>query len=134
MGKHVRLFQGERLRFLLHPENSGKFEASICRLDTSGQGFAAWYLPEMIRLNGLLAASEGTEGEAEELLSASLELARVQGSPFWELRAANDLATSWIGDGKFELAHETLAGALSKFSAESVSEDISKARSIIKTL
>jgi predicted ATPase/DNA-binding winged helix-turn-helix (wHTH) protein len=134
MGKHVRLFEGERLRFLLHPTNRGNIESPLSRLDTSENGFAAWYLPEMIRLNGLLAKSEGVEDEAEKLLLASLELARLQGSPFWELRAANDLAASWVRDGRRELAHEALASALSKFSAGSASEDISKARSLIKAL
>jgi hypothetical protein len=88
----------------------------------------------MIRLNGLLAASEEVEDEAEKLLLASLELARRQGAPFWELRAANDLTTPWMRDGKHELAHAVLTSALSKFSAGSVSEDISQARSLIRAL
>ncbi|WP_338764489.1 winged helix-turn-helix domain-containing protein [Massilia sp. METH4] len=76
-------------------------DALLLRADGGG---ARWCAPELRRLQGerlLAGTGAGAAGrtDAERLFRSALLLARDQGAPGWELRAATSLARLWYGRG-----------------------------------
>ena len=77
----------------------------------------ACHLPELLRVKGrlLLASPRPGGDEAEACFARSLELARGQGAPAWELRTAIDLAGLLADQGRSTAALTLLHGAYDKF-------------------
>lgn len=85
------------------------------------QGGARWCAAELRRLHGERLLNTGdvaVQAEAERLFRAALLLARQQGVPGWELRAAMSLARLWHRRGATGGAHALLAAALHRFPHE----------------
>jgi non-specific serine/threonine protein kinase len=61
--------------------------------------------PELLRIKAELLILEGDTQLAEQTLRESLELARMDGSGLWELRAATSLARLLEGRGDLALPH-----------------------------
>jgi predicted ATPase len=94
----------------------------------------SWYLPEVIRLNGQLRLLDRDADGAENLWREALASAQHQGSLFWELRVANDLAQLWMVNGKCDQARSLLGGVLSRFSDRQAIDDILLADSLLEKL
>lgn len=68
-------------------------------IERAGDRRAAWFDAELMRLRAraVLRIDPTRTGEAERLLSRSLEIAAAQGALSWQLRSATDLARLWQG-------------------------------------
>jgi hypothetical protein len=77
----------------------GRFDEGMTLIDETIQLVEAngdvVYMPELLRLKGILLLSKPQPGvdDAELCFAQSLELSRHQGPRAWELRTATDLAT-----------------------------------------
>jgi predicted ATPase/DNA-binding winged helix-turn-helix (wHTH) protein len=131
---YTQFFTAERLRLLIERRKQGLCTPELEPLPMTKSNMGSWYLPEVIRVNGRLSASEGRTAEAEQHFNTALESARSQASPFWELRIANDLAQLWVGQGKPDAARSLLEEALGKFSSRQTTEDIALASAILEEL
>jgi tetratricopeptide (TPR) repeat protein len=76
---------------------AGDVAAGLTTVDEAFENAKAidhhWLLPELLRIRGGLKFLKGKIFEAESDLLAAVDLARRQGSSYWELRAATSLAT-----------------------------------------
>jgi predicted ATPase/DNA-binding winged helix-turn-helix (wHTH) protein len=76
------------------------------------------YMPELLRMRGNLVRSTpaASTDDAETCFMRSLEYSRKIGARAWELRAATDLATLWVGDGRARDARALLQPVFEQFS------------------
>jgi predicted ATPase len=81
-------------------EARGLLDATIDDCRRTGELFT---LPELLRVRARAA-----DPDAETWLQDALACARTQGARAWELRAANDLARSWLARGRIEEARQLL--------------------------
>jgi predicted ATPase/DNA-binding winged helix-turn-helix (wHTH) protein len=119
---------------------TGDFDGALVALDaartlaeeTGGQ----FHLPETLRLKGVVLASrpDGDLLEAEGALLHSIDLARRQGSPGWELRTSVTLAHLHIMRGECETARTLLADLCNRFSGDFETDDLAAARDLIEAL
>jgi len=87
----------DEARALMERHRAGFFEAEICRVE------------------GAIALIEGDRAAAEAGFLMALERARALGHLAWELRAAEDLAALWSGDGRAAEGEALKAGILARF-------------------
>jgi predicted ATPase len=129
----------------------GEFAEASGRVDSAAQGLAAidealarserneerWYIPELLRIKGALALRAGgprAVSEAETFLQQSLDLARRQHTPSWELRTALDLCRLWRDAGRASQARSLLAPLYSRFTEGFDTEDLRAARELLSEL
>jgi predicted ATPase/DNA-binding winged helix-turn-helix (wHTH) protein len=91
-------------------------------------------LPELLRIKGALLASRSpADDEAvHEALSASIELARVQGALSWELRAATELARGRLSRGGGADDVSELSAVYAKFTEGLQTPDVLAARDLLE--
>ncbi|MFK2853089.1 winged helix-turn-helix domain-containing protein [Dyella humi] len=130
----VRAFTAERLHVLIEGDLVRTIGVGTTALSTSEPNLWGWYLAEAIRLNGRLAQISGDTLEAERLFLAALEVARSQSSPFWELRAANDLVQLWSYDKRIHGGRVLLEDICSKFSSDMPTKDLIRAKCLLRSL
>jgi predicted ATPase len=103
-------------------------------LDRAERNEERWYLPELLRIRGDLALREGTSasaGEAERWLRQSLDLAREQQTPSWELRTASSLFRLWRQAGRTAEAHALLASVFGRFEQGFGTADFREAKELL---
>lgn len=93
-------------------------------------------LPDLMRARSevLLAASPENWPEVEASLVASLECARRQSAPGWELRSAIALARLWTDAGRCDEARALLIDACGQFTEGFETADLREAERQIRTL
>jgi predicted ATPase/DNA-binding winged helix-turn-helix (wHTH) protein len=92
-------------------------------LDAQERGGKFVNVPTLMRVKGLILASRSAKDylEAERNLLSSIEWARRQSAPFFELQAAMDLAELLPKQGRMPEAYEYLSAALDRMPAGIVS-------------
>jgi predicted ATPase/DNA-binding winged helix-turn-helix (wHTH) protein len=101
-------------------------------LARSGRNEEHWYAPELLRVKGELTlqrAGQTAAAEAEELFRQSLEWARRQETPSWELRTAISLVRLHQADRR--TSQETLQSVYGKFAEGHASADLVVARELL---
>lgn len=93
-----------------------------------------WCLAELLRTRGELALRQGGDAEAEADFLRALDLARQQGTPSWELRAATSLARLRRDQGRRGEARDLLAGIYDRFTEGFATADLVAARALIEEL
>jgi predicted ATPase len=81
-----------------------------------------------------LAASDGSEAEAEACVHRALDVARPQEARSIELRAATSLARLWQRQGKREEARDLLAPVYGWFTEGFDTRDLKEARALLAEL
>jgi hypothetical protein len=68
------------------------------------------------------------------LLEKSLEIARAQGSNFWELKTATSLARLWSATGRCQKALALLGPVCERFRRELQAPDVRIARELVENI
>jgi len=92
------------------------------------------YDAELCRIGAAAAIGNGTTGsnrDAEELLTRSLEVARSCGGRSWELRTSMDLSELWYSEGRAESARDLLGKIYRDFTEGFQTYDLRRARSLL---
>jgi predicted ATPase/DNA-binding winged helix-turn-helix (wHTH) protein len=118
----------------------GDFDGALLALEaaqrlaeeTGGQ----FHLPETLRLKGAVLASKagGDLAEAEAALLQSIDMARAQGSPGWELRSTVTLANLHLKQGERARTRNLLVDFLERFSGESEMAGLSEVRKLMEAV
>ena len=103
---------------------------TIERVKGSGELFQ---MPELLRVKGALLRSL-TSSDAEHYFRTSFDLARVQGSGSYELRAATDLASLMADQGRRDEAETLLRNVFDRFTEGFDTADLEAAATLIRTL
>jgi len=93
-----------------------------------------FYLPETMRIKGELLASGPHWSEAECWFSRSLDLAREQSAPAWELRTATSLAHLWGRQGRSDQAARVLRPVYDRFTEGFDTLDLRAAKRLLDEL
>ncbi len=95
-----------------------------------------WAVPEALRIKGelLLSRNEPDPGLAEEYFVRSLDRARAQGAPSWELRTAISIARLQRHQGKREEAGNLLELAYGRFTEGFDTADLKRAKQLLDEL
>jgi predicted ATPase len=93
--------------------NDDALQAIDRAIAVSAETGERWALAEVLRIKARLLQSTRSTGlaavrEVETLLVRSLNTARHQGARCWELRASDDLARLWKGQGRMQEATQLL--------------------------
>jgi predicted ATPase len=89
---------------------------------------------EGLRALGEARLAAGVAGQAEADLTAAVEVARRQGAPGFELRAAASLARLWAEGGRRREAHDLLAPVYERFTEGLNTVDLGEARGLLDAL
>jgi predicted ATPase/DNA-binding winged helix-turn-helix (wHTH) protein len=93
-----------------------------------------WYLPELLRINGVLVLLRGAEGAAaasEDCFQEAIDLARRQGALSWELRAASSLARLLRDQDRSADARAVLEPIYDRFAEGFSTSDLKTARVLL---
>jgi len=89
------------------------------------------YMPEFLRVRGVVLAQAGEIAAAEQAFQASLEMADAQGTLSWRLRTATSLARLRREQGRLPEARELLAAAYGRFTEGFETLDLRTARALL---
>lgn len=106
-------------------------EQTIRRVEARGD---LVYMPELLRVKGLLLAATPQAAEAEACFRQSLDWARRQAALAWELRAATDLAALLAGQGRSGEASAALRPVLERFTEGAETADLRAAAVLLAAL
>jgi hypothetical protein len=110
----------------------GGSPAIVNHLSLVGESFDA---PEILRIKGeILNASDRADPRAEDYLLRSIEWARRQTAPGWELRAAMSLSRIWSTGNRREDALQLLRPIYGKFTEGLETADLRAARLLLDDL
>lgn len=111
-------------------EGLALIDESIDRVKGSGELIQ---LPELLRVKGKLLCEhpKARRYEAELCFRESLDLARLQGSRAWELRAAIDLAALMLDTERRDSAKELLANVYLAFAEGDKTADLARASELL---
>ncbi|WP_225117853.1 winged helix-turn-helix domain-containing protein [Bradyrhizobium sp. BRP22] len=96
-----------------------------------------WYQAELLRIKGELLLKAGeyrSVAAAEQSFDRSLQVARSQGAPFWELRTAISLARLRASQDRPAEAHHMLASVYAKFTEGFEISDLRSAKALMAQL
>src|SRR3954451_3382275 len=96
-----------------------------------------WYLPELLRINGVLSAmnrDDSNLSKAERCFTASVECAKSQGALSWELRSATDLARLLEAQERTAEAFDRLAPVYARFAEGFATRDLMEANALLARL
>jgi predicted ATPase len=96
-----------------------------------------WYVAELLRIKGELLLHESEHrsiSTAEQCFGEALELARRQGTLFWELRSALSLARLRIGQDRRGDARAVLVPVYAKFAEGFETADLRHAGAMLEQL
>lgn len=120
---YLRLGQFDRARTTIHASRKIAQEKND-----------RWCVPEVLRINASLLATEGHTRQAEALLVESMTFAQDIGALSWRLRSANDLAKLLVGDSKEDDARHMLTAVLNEFSEGHSTQDLVAATVLLESL
>jgi predicted ATPase/DNA-binding winged helix-turn-helix (wHTH) protein len=103
----------------------------------SEQNQEGWCFAEILRVQGeliLRTHAPRSAAEAEEHFLQSIDSARRQQTPSWELRTAMSIAELWRGCDKPAAAEQLLSSVYNKFSEGFETNDLKRARALIEQL
>ncbi|MBR1120951.1 winged helix-turn-helix domain-containing protein [Bradyrhizobium lablabi] len=105
-------------------------------VDGAGRGSGTFELPDLLRARAAvqLAASRENWRSAEASLTASLDCARRQAAPGWELRAAIALARLWTDLERADEARSLLFEVRSRFTEGYETTDLRQTEHLLHTL
>jgi predicted ATPase/DNA-binding winged helix-turn-helix (wHTH) protein len=118
----------------------GRLDEAMTMIDVAasqvGGAGAAFDLPEVLRVKGdiLWRQAPYDTAAAEDCLRRSLDCARAQSAPGWELRAAVTLTRLWLEQGRAAEAHALLAPVYAKFAEGLDTADPVAARRLLDAL
>jgi len=113
-------------------EAQGTVATALAVAAQTGQPF---FDADLHRLDGdLLLATGGTADEAAARYHRALAIAREQGAPSFELRAATSLARLWRDQGKRTEARELLAPIYAWFTEGFATRDLQEAKALLAEL
>jgi class 3 adenylate cyclase/tetratricopeptide (TPR) repeat protein len=119
-------------------EHLGQREAALAMLDAAVQTADAtderFFAPEIYRVRGKILLNLARHEEAESALRQALAVARQQQARWWELRAANLLATHWHQQGQHAEAYALLRPIYDGFAEGFELPDLKEARLILDKL
>jgi hypothetical protein len=104
------------------------------RLRSENRDEDHWCSCEVLRVQGLLAQSQGEEGAAAELMLRGVALARRQGALSWELRSTMSLSRLWARQGRIVQAREALLAVYGRYAEGFGSRDLIEAKTLIEQL
>ena len=104
------------------------------RLRSENRNEDHWCSCEVLRVQGLLAQSQGEESAAAELMLRGLALAHRQGALAWELRSTMSLSRLWARQGRTEQALEALLATYRRYAEGFESRDLIEAKTLIDQL
>jgi predicted ATPase/DNA-binding winged helix-turn-helix (wHTH) protein len=116
---------------------AGRLDDAIAwmeRLRSENRDEDHWCSSEVLRVQGLLAQSQGEEGAATELMLRGVALAREQGALSWELRSTMGLSKLWARQGRTEQALETLVAVYGRYAEGFESRDLIEAKTLVEQL
>jgi predicted ATPase len=96
-----------------------------------------WYLPELLRIKGMLSAMTGDDSslsKAERCFTASVECAKRQGALSWELRSATNLALLLEAQNRTAEARDRLAPVYARFVEGFATRDLMDANDLLARL
>jgi predicted ATPase/DNA-binding winged helix-turn-helix (wHTH) protein len=102
-----------------------------------GENGQAWFLPELLRIKGellLQQAANRSISAAEDCFDRAGEMAREQGTLFWELRIALSLARLRVSQGRPHEARAPLASVYDRFTDGFATADLQAARTLFEGL
>ncbi|BDG70490.1 ATP-binding protein [Roseomonas fluvialis] len=105
-------------------------EEALARCESTGE---RWCLPELLRLKAEALIALARPG-AEPLLHEALVLARGQGVPAWELRAATSAARLLVAQRRRAEARTLLAPVVARFTEGFETSDMRQGATLIATL
>jgi hypothetical protein len=105
-------------------------------IEAQQRGGKLLYMPALMRVNGLVLASRSAEDfpEAERSLLSSIEWARRQSAPLFELQAAMDLAELLLKHRRAPEAYTYLSAAFDRMPAGTIFPVHERARKILDRL
>jgi predicted ATPase/DNA-binding winged helix-turn-helix (wHTH) protein len=105
-------------------------------IEAQQRGGKLLYMPALMRVNGLVLASRSAEDfpEAERSLLSSIEWARRQSAPLFELQAAMDFAELLLKQGRTPEAYTYLSAAFDRMPAGTIFPVHERARKILDRL
>jgi predicted ATPase len=105
-------------------------QAAIQRVERSNE---RWFEPEVHRTAGLahLQLAPHDPSRAERCFECALKAARQKSARLWELRAAIDLASLWLRDGKAAETRDLLAPIYAAFDDGLELPDLARAASLL---
>ena len=109
----------------------GLLDEAIQIAQTTGEKF---FEAELYRLRGKILLTLGKKGEAEAELQRALTIAQQQQARWWELRAANDLAKHWHGEGRYVEANSLLQPIYNWFVEGFDTPDLKDAKALLDKL
>ena len=104
------------------------------RLKSENRNEDHWCSCEVLRVQGLLAQSQGEEGAAAELMLRAVALARRQGALSWELRSTMSLSRLWARQGRTAQALEALLAVYGRYAEGFGARDLVEAKTLIEEL
>jgi predicted ATPase len=117
---------------------AGQIDAAWAAVETglalapAGRGF--FFESELHRTAGQLLVLQGHRDEAQSRMHEALEVARSQGSPSLELRAALPLARHLLSEGADEAARGLVAGVYATFTEGFDTHDLVASRELLEQL
>jgi hypothetical protein len=93
-----------------------------------------WAFPEALRLKAELLLLQNEPGLAEEYFARSLDRARAQGAPSWELRTAISIAHLKRKQGRSEEARDLLGTAYARFTEGFETADLKQTKQLLDEL
>ncbi|WP_244443261.1 winged helix-turn-helix domain-containing protein [Bradyrhizobium sp. Ai1a-2] len=115
-------------------EAAGTIELALAKSERDEE---LWCFAELLRIKGELTLQDSGGAAAEpaaRIFSRALALARQQGAPAWELRAATSLARLMATQGRHEQSRQVLAPVYSRFTEGFETADLRSARAILETV
>jgi ATP/maltotriose-dependent transcriptional regulator MalT len=89
------------------------------------------YMPEFLRVRGVVLAKAGEATAAEQAFQASLDMADAQGALSWRLRTVSSQARLHLKQGRLPEAREPLAETYGRFTEGFETLDLRTARALI---
>jgi predicted ATPase len=105
--------------------------------DRKGADGHGWYAPELVRIKGevlLQQAADQSALAAEDCFNQAAQMARAQGSLFWELRVALSVARWRVSQGRQHEASAQLASVYGRFTEGFATADLQAARTLLEEL
>lgn len=116
----------------------GRFEAALSIIhaarDRAQEKNDRWCMPEVLRINASILANVGRTREAKGLLLESIGYSQGIGALSWRLRAANDLASIWVGESRIEDARRVLTDVFNEFDEGFETRDLAIAADLLARL
>jgi predicted ATPase/DNA-binding winged helix-turn-helix (wHTH) protein len=134
---HIYLSMAEFAEAVAHAGHVEEISAIVDEaLERAERNQELWAFPEALRVKGelLLSRSEPDPGLAEAYFVRSLDRARAQGAPSWELRTAISIASLKRKQGRREEARDLLGTAYARFTEGFATGDLKRAQQLLDEL